>query len=73
MQAVEGIGGGGRTRTYDLGIMSCDPPMPSKEDTQLSSAESGKIPQDPQPPRNNERAATPANSTKGRNKRIGWV
>jgi hypothetical protein len=38
-----GIGGGGRTRTYDLRIMSSEPPVADKQDKRLSSAESGKI------------------------------
>ena len=48
------VGGGGRTRTYDLRIMSCQPAAEGKEDKELSSAESGKVLQNPQPPRNQE-------------------
>ena len=46
------FGGGGRTRTYDLRIMSASPPTENKADQQLSSEEPGKIRQDPQPGRN---------------------
>jgi hypothetical protein len=63
-QVVETMGGGGRTRTYDLRIMSSEPPTAGKEDKELSSAESGKILQDPQPPRNNEQASDPTNPIK---------
>jgi len=45
-------GGGGRTRTYDLRIMSRQPGDENKENQQLNSAESGKPLQNPQPPRN---------------------
>jgi hypothetical protein len=54
LQVIEEIGGGGRTRTYDLRIMSSEPPDVDKEDKGLSSAESGKVLQNPQPPRNQE-------------------
>jgi hypothetical protein len=47
-------GGGGRTRTYDLRIMSPEAPIPDKEDTGLRLAESGKALQNPQLPRNQE-------------------
>jgi hypothetical protein len=46
------IGGGGRTRTYDLRIMSQSTESDSKQDQQVTSAESGKLLQNPQPPRN---------------------
>ena len=62
LQVVEGIGGGGKTRTYDLRIMSSAPVGDNKADQQLSSAESGKVLQDPQPPRNNTPAAKSGNS-----------
>ncbi len=45
-------GGGGWTRTNDLRIMSPLTPIAGKEDKALSSAESGKVLQDPQRPRN---------------------
>ena len=45
-------GGGGRTRTYDLRVMSSEPPVADKQDKGLSSAEPGKVLQNPQPPRN---------------------
>jgi hypothetical protein len=46
------FGGGGRTRTYDLRIMSQISDSDSKENQQLPSAESGKVLQNPQPRRN---------------------
>jgi len=52
------IGGGGRTRTYDLRIMSRQPADDSKEFQQDSSADSGKVPQNPHPPAHSEGAAT---------------
>jgi hypothetical protein len=64
-QVLEEIGGGGRTRTYDLRIMSCPPVGDSKEFQQDSSASSGKDLQNPQPPRNNEQASVPTNPPKG--------
>ena len=62
LQVVEGIGGGGRTRTYDLRIMSSPPGGDSKEFQPNSSANSGKDLQNPQPPRNQEQAAPPTES-----------
>jgi hypothetical protein len=52
MQVIDKIGGGGRTRTYDLRIMSPEEAVAGKEDKGLSSEKSGKVRQDPQPPRN---------------------
>ena len=46
------IGGGRWTRTSDLGIMSPATPVAGKEDKALSSADSGKLLQNPQPRRN---------------------
>jgi len=46
------FGGGGRTRTYDLRIMSRPANAESKADQQLNSEESGKPRQNPQPRRN---------------------
>ena len=45
------IGGGGRTRTYDLRIMSSEPPVADKQDKGVSSADSGKVLQNPHRPR----------------------
>jgi hypothetical protein len=59
------FGGGAWTRTTDLRIMSSEPPVADKEDKGLSSAESGKVPQNPQPPRNKEQPATPTDPPKG--------
>jgi hypothetical protein len=56
---LKNSGGGGWTRTNDLRIMSSDPSIAGKEDKELSSAESGKPLQDPQPPRNSEQAPNP--------------
>jgi hypothetical protein len=53
-EVVDLIGGDGRTRTYDPRIMSASPPTDSKEDQQLSSEESGKTKQNPQPGRNQQ-------------------
>ena len=64
LQVVEGFGGGGRTRTYDLRIMSRQPADDSKGFQQDSSADSGKVPQNPQPPRNRKEATGPAISIK---------
>ncbi len=52
LQLIESNGGGGRTRTYDLRIMSSEPPVADKQDKGLNSAEPGKVLQNPQPPRN---------------------
>jgi hypothetical protein len=52
VQAADLIGGGAWTRTTDLRIMRPEAPTASKEDKELSSAESGKVLQNPQPPRN---------------------
>ena len=49
---VDLIGGGGWTRTNDLRIMSRPAATDSKELQQLPSADSGKVLQNPQPPRN---------------------
>jgi hypothetical protein len=49
---IESIGGGGRTRTYDLRIMSPTPVTENKLDQQFRLAESGKVRQNPQPGRN---------------------
>src|SRR5208283_1564774 len=61
-----GFGGGGWTRTNDLRIMSCEPPVVDKEDKGLSSAESGKLLQNPQPPRNKKHAPLPRNLITGK-------
>jgi hypothetical protein len=45
-------GGGGRTRTYDVRIMSSATPVADKEDKGLSPADSGKVVQNPHLPRN---------------------
>jgi hypothetical protein len=50
--AKESTGGGGRTRTYDLRIMSHPTAIESKQLQPDSSANSGKVQQNPQPPRN---------------------
>jgi len=70
MQVVDGIGGGGRTRTYDLRIMSSKPPVADKEDQGLSSAEPGKGLQNPQPPRNKEQAVPAVRNLEVDNKRL---
>jgi hypothetical protein len=46
------IGGGAWTRTTDLRIMSPETPIGDKEDKRLNSEGSGKVLQNPQPPRN---------------------
>ena len=51
-QAVEEAGRRGGTRTPDPRIRNSLTPPDSKEDQQLTSAESGKVRQNPQPPRN---------------------
>jgi hypothetical protein len=51
-EVVDFIGGGGRTRTYDLRIMSRSTETENKADQQLTSEESGKIRQNPHPRRN---------------------
>src|SRR5579863_2461783 len=50
------IGGGGWTRTNDLRIMSCPPGTDSTQLQQDSSADSGKVLQNPHPPRNQSSA-----------------
>ena len=52
LQVIEGTGGGGRTRTYDLRIMSRQTDTGSKGLQQDTSADSGKVLQNPQPVRN---------------------
>jgi hypothetical protein len=54
LQVLDKIGGGGRTRTYDLRIMSSEPPVADKQDKGVSSAEPGKVRQNPQPRRNRD-------------------
>jgi hypothetical protein len=51
-EVAELIGGGGWTRTNDLRIMRPVTPVAGKEDKRLSSADSGKVQQNPQPRRN---------------------
>jgi hypothetical protein len=58
VQVVDKIGGGGRTRTYDLRIMSRQAGAESKELQQDSSADAGKVLQNPQPPRNKKAGET---------------
>jgi len=53
------VGGGGWTRTNDLGIMSPIRPAENKADQQLPSADSGKVLQNPQPRRNKISAVNP--------------
>jgi hypothetical protein len=48
-EVIDLVGGGDRTRTYDLRIMSHPTGTDSKELQQDSSAESGKVLQNPQP------------------------
>jgi hypothetical protein len=62
IEMLKEFGGGGRTRTYDQQIMSPEPPVADKDDKGLRSAESGKVLQNPQPPRNQEQT-TPDGST----------
>jgi hypothetical protein len=50
LQVVEGIGGGGRTRTYDLRIMSRPTAADSTQLQRDSSANSCKVRQNPQRP-----------------------
>jgi len=54
-----GFGGGGWTRTNDLRIMRSVTPVAGQEDKTLSSAESGKVLQSPQPSRNQEQPESP--------------
>src|SRR5262249_10208142 len=51
-QVTDKIGGGGWTRTNDLGIMSPSAPIEGEEDKTLGSAESSKVRKDPQQKRN---------------------
>jgi hypothetical protein len=51
-EVLENIGGGGWTRTNDLRIMSLSSRADSKDLQQDSSAEHGKVLQNPQLPRN---------------------
>jgi len=46
------LGGGGWTRTNDLRIMRPTPPVGGEEDKPVSPADSSKILQNSQPPRN---------------------
>jgi hypothetical protein len=64
VQVVEKVGGSAWTRTTDLRIMSRLPGDDSKEFQQDSSVDSGKLLQNPQPPRNQEQAIPPANQAK---------
>jgi hypothetical protein len=48
--------------------MSSETPVADTEDKELSSAESGKILQDPQLPRNNEQALNPVSGDSGKPK-----
>jgi hypothetical protein len=49
---AENAGGPGRTRTYNQQIMSQGTDSDNKENPALPSADSGKVRQNPQPPRN---------------------
>ena len=69
LQVVEGIGGGGRTRTYDLRIMSRQPYGDSKGFQPDSSAKHGEVLQNPHPPRNQEQAVPPMKSADGARER----
>ena len=51
-----------RTTTGDVRIMSASPPTENKADQQLSSEESGKIRQDPQPGHNQNGAEVVINN-----------
>ena len=51
-EVIDLIRGGGRTRAYDLRIMSASPPAENKANQQLSSEESGKTRQNSHPGRN---------------------
>ena len=62
VQVVKSAGGGGRTRTYDLRIMSCPPDVDSKEFQRDGSADSGKVLQNPHLPRNKEQPVPPTES-----------
>ena len=48
VQVIEEIGGGGRTRTYNLRIMRCPPGTDSKEIQQDDSVKHGNTLQDTQ-------------------------
>jgi hypothetical protein len=56
----------GRNRTFNLLIKSSEAPITDREDKELSSAESGRILQNPQLPRNNEYAPNPVSSNSGK-------
>ncbi len=49
--------------------MSSETPVANTQDKELSSAESGKILQDPQPPRNKERGLNLISSDSGKSRR----
>jgi hypothetical protein len=66
------IGGGGWTRTNDLRIMSPEAPIADKEDKALSSAESGKVLQNRQPPRNQNQALPPLRKNISRFQQDEW-
>ena len=51
---IDKIGGGGWTRSNDLGIMSPSGRIEGEEDKGLGSAKSSKVLQDPQQNRNNK-------------------
>ena len=51
LQVADSIGGGGRTRTYDLRIMSCPAGAENKETKDLRPADSGKNLHNPHHPR----------------------
>jgi hypothetical protein len=53
-EVIEKIGGGGWTRTNDLGIMSPSGQIEDEEDKELGSAKSSKVLQNPQQNRNNK-------------------
>src|SRR5260370_13433928 len=52
LQVLERTGGGGRTRTYDLRIMRPNAPSQHQSESASPSENSGKVLQNPQPPRN---------------------
>jgi hypothetical protein len=61
---IEKDGERGRNRTYNLLIKSHNTFPANQQDSPLPSAESGKVLQNPQPPRNQEQQVPPTKSAK---------
>ena len=66
LEVVDRVGERGRNRTYNLLIKSHKTIPANQQDSSPTPADSGKVLQNPQPPRNQEQADPPTNPIKGK-------